>query len=67
MLWHFVGSEIWVEQARAGRIIISGIRLIMLLIPCELLMEQAWLLAGLYPCLCQRGKSGSHLFESLAE
>ena len=55
------------EQARAGRIIISGIRLIMLLIPCELLMEQAWLLAGLYPCLCQRGKSGSHLFESLAE
>lgn len=66
-LWHFIGSKIWVEQARAGHIIISGIRLIALLIFCKLLTEQEWLLAGLCPCWCQRGKSGSHLFKSLAE
>lgn len=67
MLWHFIGSKIRVEQARAGHIIISGIRLIALLILCELLTEQEWLIAGLCPCWCQRGKSSSHLFKSLAE
>lgn len=67
MLWHFIGSKIRVEQARAGHIIISGIRLIALLILCELLTEQEWLIAGLCPCWCQREKSSSHLFKSLAE
>lgn len=41
--------------------------LIALLMLCKLLTVQEWLVAGLCPCWCQRGKSSSHLFKSLAE